>query len=115
MNENRFNINISGGNVNIGTATQGDKNHISVSSQNIDTNVDENYIDFLKSLSELRNTVNISDDQINSLTADVRELREIIENSSQPKDSFIDKVRELYEKYSWASGALKKLFTTVFV
>lgn len=115
MNEKKFNIHISEGNVNIGSATQGDKNDISVSSQKIDTNVDENYIGFLKSLSELRNTANISDDQTSSLTADVTELREIIENSSQPKNSFIDKVRELYEKYSWASDALKKLFATVFV
>lgn len=113
MSDKNLNINVSGGNINVGSVSQGDNNGISIESQKITTHFDEKYLAFYEDISELKKTTGVKQDQIDSLISDIKTIQRILEKNSEPKDSLINKAKELYEKYSWAAGALKTLFAAV--
>ena len=101
MSGSKMNINISGGNVNVGNLNQGDNAQLS-STQTISIDQVEQ---FEKELQQTAANENINAGQIAELEAQVQTLI-----AEQQKPDFIEKAKALYEKYNWAAVPLKNLF-----
>ncbi len=114
MNDKDLKINVSGGNVNIGSISQGNNNDVSIQSQNINTNIDENFSEFFQTINKLKTEQGISEQHLDSLITEVKSIREILEKDAS-NNSVMNEAKKLYEKYSWAADALKKLLSAIFI
>ena len=114
MKNKGIKVNVSGGNVNIGSISQGDNNKASIKSQNINTNFDKNFTDFFQTINRLKTEQNIGEQRMDSLITEVKSIRNILEKGTS-NNSVMDEAKKLYEKYSWAADALKKLFSAIFI
>ncbi len=114
MNDKDIKINVSGGNVNIGSITQGDNNKSSIKSKNINTDFDKNFTEFFQAVNKLKTEKNISEQRMGWLISEVKSMRHVLEKDAS-NSAVMDEAKKLYEKYSWAADALKKLFSAIFI
>lgn len=114
MSDKNIDVKITGGNVNIGSVSQGDHNKAAVDSQEIVANFDRDFLEFFQHVNNLQPERGVSRKELDSLITEVKSIRDLFEKGAS-RSSIIDGAKELYEKYGWAADALKKLFTTIFI
>ena len=102
MSKGDINISISGGSANIGNITQGDKNKIEAMVGH------RGLQQFQKDITDLQKSQRISAEQIQQLYQDIEQISQ----NTKEKD-LAGRLKVLYEKYSWAIGPLKKLFSEI--
>lgn len=102
MSKGNININVSGGNSNFNNIVQGDKNKVSTTNNNA-------LADFYSEIEQLRTAQNVSEQE----TAELKQEVEALINKDN-QDDLSNKVRRLYEKYSWAIDPIRKLVSIVF-
>jgi hypothetical protein len=101
MNKGNINITVSGGSSDFGNIVQGDRNKISISQAKA-------LQDFYSNISDLQKSQKITIDEIERLRLDVESVIQGYEGSD-----LIDKIKIIYDKYSWALEPLKKLFSII--
>lgn len=100
MNEKNLELNVSGGNVNIGNVSQGDSSR--VHSTQMITITQSDLDKFYSEIESLRKKRDIDSEEVDSLRKEVDRLM-------RERDLFLPSIKSLYEKYSWAIEPLKRL------
>jgi len=113
MKNGKLNINISGGNSNIGNISQGDNTSNNVHSQTLNVEAEQAFSDFFNNLEKLSISTHSHEDQILALQNDVLSIKKSLEDKSISFESLPQIAKSLYEKYGWAGDILKKLFQVV--
>jgi hypothetical protein len=113
MTTGKININISGGNSNIGNISQGDNNSNIVQSQAFKLEAEQAFSDFFNSLEKLYISKQVHEDKIVELRNEVLSIKESLQRKSTSKESLVQIAKSLYEKYGWAADILKKLFLII--
>lgn len=108
MSDGKITINVSGGDPNFATISQGDNNTIE-SQLNVSA-MNQAFTDFFTQLDKLVGSETIPANQITELKNEIVTLQEMIEASQPAQDSLIQIAKVLYEKYGWAADILKKLW-----
>lgn len=102
MSKGDINVSISGGSANIGNIAQGDNNKIEalISPRGLQ--------EFQDDIRELQRSQEVSAEQVQQLQQDIEQMLKI----TKEKD-LAGRLKVLYDKYSWAIGPLKKMFSAI--